>query len=115
MPSRCSDRADGDRSGGHASESVAPRHAARIKALMTERKEIEAEAEEFADWFPLLQVLTSMPGAGVRTASQIFLAAGDFSAFKTAGHLAVYAGIALVTRRSGRAIRGKFSSRAGNK
>lgn len=33
------------------------------------------------------------------------LAAGDFSAFKTAGHLAVYAGIAPVTRQSGTSIR----------
>ncbi|MGO2944165.1 MAG: transposase, partial [Brevibacterium aurantiacum] len=61
------------------------------------------------------QGLTSMPGVGVKTASQILLAAGDFSAFKTAGHLAAYAGIAPVTRRSGTSIRGEFPSRAGNK
>ncbi|SMX95722.1 Transposase IS116/IS110/IS902 family protein [Brevibacterium aurantiacum] len=41
-----------------------------------------------------------MPGVGVKTASQILLAAGDFSEFKTVGHLAAYAGIAPVTRRS---------------
>ena len=64
-----------------ASELVVPRHAARIKALKAERKEIEADAEALADSFPLLQVLTSMPGVGVKTASQILLAAGDFSAF----------------------------------
>lgn len=56
-----------------------------------------------------------MPGVGVKTASQILLTAGDFSAFKTAGHLAAYAGIAPVTRRSGTSIRGEFPSRAGNK
>jgi transposase len=55
--------------GSEASESVVPRHAARIKALKAERKEIEAEAEELADSLPLLQVLTSMPGVGVKTAS----------------------------------------------
>lgn len=32
--------------GSQASESVVPRHAARIKALKAERAEIEAEAEE---------------------------------------------------------------------
>jgi transposase len=101
--------------GSEASESVVPRHAARIKALKAERKEIEAEAEELADSLPLLQVLTSMPGVGVKTASQILLAVGDFSAFKSAGHLAAYAGIAPVTRRSGTSIRGEFPSRAGNK
>lgn len=76
--------------GTAASESVVPRHAMRIKALKAERKEIEAEAELLADSLPLLQVLTSMPGVGVKTASQILLAAGDFSAFRTAEHLAVY-------------------------
>ncbi|GAA3852906.1 IS110 family transposase [Brevibacterium ammoniilyticum] len=101
--------------GSQASESVVPRHAARIKALKAERAEIEAEAEELADSLPLLQVLTSMPGVGVKTASQILLAAGEFSAFKTAAHLAAYAGIAPVTRRSGTSIRGEFPSRAGNK
>ena len=101
--------------GTEASESVVPRHAARVKALKVERREIEAEAEELAVSLPLLQVLTSMPGVGVKTASQILLAAGDFSAFKTAGHLAAYAGIAPVTRRSGTSIRGEFPWRAGNK
>lgn len=66
-----------------------PWHAARVKALTAERHEIEAEAEELADSLPLLQVLTCMPGIGVKTASQILLAAVDFSAFKSAGHLAV--------------------------
>lgn len=101
--------------GSEASEPVVPRHAARIKALKAERTEIEAEAAELADSLPLLQVLTSMPGVGVKTATQILLAAGDFSAFKTAAHLAAYAGIAPVTRRSGTSIRGEFPSRAGNK
>ncbi len=101
--------------GSQASEPVVPRHAARIKALKVERGEIEAEATELADSLPLLQVLTSMPGVGVKTASQILLAAGDFSAFKTVGHLAAYAGIVPVTRRSGTSIRGEFPSRAGNK
>ena len=56
-----------------------------------------------------------MPGVGVKTASQILLAAGDFSAFKTAGHLAAYAGIAPVTRRPGKSTRSEFPSGAGNK
>ena len=98
-----------------ASESVVPRHAMRIKALKAERQEIEAVAEGLADSLPLLQVLTSMPGVGVKTASQILLAAGDFGAFRTPGHLAGYAGIAPVTRRSGTSIRGEFPSRSGNK
>ena len=65
--------------------------------------------------FPLASVLMSMPGIGIKTAAQILLAIGDASAFETPGHLAAYAGIAPVTRRSGTSIRGEFPARSGNK
>ena len=57
----------------------------------------------------------SMPGIGIKTAAQILLAIGDGTAFETAGHLAAYAGIAPVTRRSGTSIRGEHAPRGGNK
>ncbi len=57
----------------------------------------------------------SMPGIGIKTAAQILLNIGDGSAFDTPGHLAAYAGIAPVTRRSGTSIRGEFPARSGNK
>ena len=56
-----------------------------------------------------------MPGVGVRTAARILLDVGDASQFPTAGHLAAYAGLAPVTRRSGTSIRGEFPARSGNK
>lgn len=49
------------------------------------------------------------------TAANILLAVGDCSDFRSAGHLAAYAGIAPVTRRSGTSIRGEFPARSGNK
>jgi len=57
----------------------------------------------------------SMPGVGIRTAARLLLDIGDGSAFPTAGHLAAYAGLAPVTRRSGRSIHGEHPSRGGNK
>ena len=56
-----------------------------------------------------------MPGIGIRTAARILLEVGDGSAFATPGHLAAYAGIAPVTRRSGSSIRGEHPARGGNK
>ena len=56
-----------------------------------------------------------MPDIGVRTAARILLYVGDASQFPTAGHLAAYAGLAEVTRRSGTSIRGEFPARSGNK
>lgn len=56
-----------------------------------------------------------MPGVGIKTAATILLSIGDTSSFPTAGHLAAYAGIAPVTRRSGTSIKGEFPARSGNK
>ena len=66
--------------------------------------------------YPLPMVLTSMPGIAVRTESQILLAiSGDITRFKSHAHLAAYAGIAPVTRRSGSSIRGEHPASGGNK
>jgi transposase len=63
----------------------------------------------------LFSVLTSMPGIGIRTAARILLEVGDGTSFPTAGHLAAYAGLAPVTRRSGTSIRGEHPPKGGNK
>ncbi len=55
-----------------------------------------------------------MPGVGVRTAARL-LTEVTTKAFPTAGHLAAYAGLAPVTRRSGSSIRGEHPSKRGNK
>jgi transposase len=79
------------------------------------RQAIAAEVQGILDAHPLAKVLTSMPGVGVPTAARILLEVGDGSAFPTAGHLAAYAGLAPVTRRSGTSIRGERPPRGGNK
>src|SRR5699024_12085396 len=96
-------------------ELVIPRVAAQIKELKAQRALVAAEVEEMVDAHPLTQVLISMPGVGIKTAATILLTAGDFSSFATPGHLAAYAGIAPVTRRSGTSSRGEFPARSGNK
>jgi transposase len=52
---------------------------------------------------------------GVRTAARILLEVGDGSAFRTSGHLAAYACLAPVTRKSGISSRGERPPRGGNK
>ncbi|BCJ33846.1 hypothetical protein Athai_13490 [Actinocatenispora thailandica] len=56
-----------------------------------------------------------MPGIGVRTCARILIEVGDGAAFATAAHLAAYAGLAPVTRRSGSSIRGEHPPKGGNK
>lgn len=101
--------------GTEAVELVIPRVAAQIKELKHQRTIVAEEVEKLLDDFPLSQVLMSMPRAGIKTAAAILLTIGDASSFKTSGHLAAYAGIAPVTRRSGTSIRGEFPARSGNK
>ena len=101
--------------GSAAAEKVLPRLAQSLAQVLTQRRKIADEVEEILDAHPLAEVLTSMPGIGVRTAARILLEVGDGSAFPTAGHLAAYAGLAPVTRRSGSSIRGEHPPQGGNK
>ncbi|GID93430.1 hypothetical protein Adi01nite_28420 [Amorphoplanes digitatis] len=82
---------------------------------LQQRDQVAGEVEGMLDAHPLAEVLTSFPGVGVRTAARILLEVGDGTAFATPGHLAAYAGLAPVTRRSGTSIRGEHPPRGGNK
>lgn len=101
--------------GTAAADTVLPRLADSLKTVLQQRKHLAAEVEEILDAHPLAEVLTSMPGIGVRTAARILLEVGDASAFKSSAHLAAYAGIAPVTRSSGSSIKGEHPARTGNR
>src|SRR3954451_10852225 len=101
--------------GTAAAEQVLPKLAASLRDSLDQRAAIAVQVEKVLDAHPLACVLTSMPGVGVRTAARILLEVGDASSFPTAGHLAAYAGLAPVTRRSGISIRGEHPPRSGNK
>lgn len=101
--------------GTAAAETVLPKLAATLASILEQRAEIATQVEQVLDAHPLSAVLTSMPGVGVQTAARILLDVGDGSSFPTSGHLAAYAGLAPVTRRSGTSIRGEFPARSGNK
>ncbi|QSB16580.1 IS110 family transposase [Natronosporangium hydrolyticum] len=101
--------------GSHAAETILPRLASSLRDVLKQREQTAAEVEGMLDAHPLAKVLTSMPGIGVRTGARILLEVGDASAFPTPGHLAAYAGLAPVTRRSGSSIRGEHPPKGGNK
>jgi transposase len=84
--------------------------AAQLRDVLRERAALAAELDERLAAHPLAGVLTSMPGVGVRTALKLLTIVGDGSEFPTAGHLAAYAGLAPVTRRSGSSIKGETRS-----
>ena len=100
--------------GTNAAAVVLPKLAEQLVTLRTQRDEVAAKVEELVDDHPLHVVLMSMPGVGIRTAARVLteIVGKDFT---SAAHLASYAGLAPVTRRSGTSIRGEHPSRSGNK
>lgn len=88
--------------------------ATKLAAARDDRDTLRADLEARLADHPLAAVLTSMPGVGIRTALTWLTTVGDGSAFPTAAHLAAYAGLAPVTRRSGSSIRGESRSQRGN-
>ena len=56
-----------------------------------------------------------MPGIGIRTGARILAEIGDAAAFPSSAHLAAYAGLAPVTRRSGSSIKSETPALRGNR
>jgi transposase len=88
--------------------------ATQLRDVLTERAALAKDLEARLADHPLAQVLMSMPGIGIRTALILLVIVGDGSAFTSAAHLASYAGLAPVTRRSGSSIKGETRSQRGN-
>jgi transposase len=87
---------------------------AQLREVRAERDALAADLEARLEAHSLAEVLTSMPGLGFRTALKILTIVGDGRAFPSAGHLAAYAGLSPVTRRSGSSIKGETRSQRGN-
>ena len=100
--------------GTEAAATVVPILAGQLAGLIHQRATVAAQVEALVEAHPLCPVLTSMPGIGVRTAARILTEVVGKD-FRDAGHLASYAGIAPVTRRSGTSIRGEHAAKGGNK
>ncbi|OOL29989.1 transposase [Rhodococcus rhodochrous] len=100
--------------GTQAAATVVPILAEQLAGLTRQRAGLASQVEAAVEAHPLHPVLISMPGVGIRTAARILTEVVGKD-FVDAGHLASYAGIAPVTRRSGTSIRGEHVARGGNK
>ena len=101
--------------GTEAAATVITNLASSLCTTLQQRSTLATEIETLLETHPLSQVLTSMPGTGVRTAARILIEVGDGSAFASAAHLASYAGLSPATRASGTSIKGEQPSKRGNK
>ena len=88
--------------------------ALELSRLAAARERLATEIEAVFVCHPQAPVLLSIPGIGARTGARILTEIGDVTRFPTAGHLAAYAGLAPITKQSGRSINGEHRSRRGN-
>jgi transposase len=88
--------------------------AVELDRVFARRDSLVAEIEEAFLAHPFGELLSSMPGIGPRTGSRILAEIGDGSRFADGDKLASYAGLAPVTRQSGKSINGESKSRRGN-
>jgi transposase len=88
--------------------------AGELDRVFVRRDALATEIEEAFLAHPFGELLSSMPGIGPRTGSRILAEIGDGSRFADGDKLASYAGLAPVTRQSGKSINGESKSRRGN-
>lgn len=78
------------------------------------REKLAGEIEEVFLAHPFGRLLQTLPGIGPRTGARILAEIGDGSRFATGDNLASYAGLAPVTRQSGKSLNAEVKSRRGN-
>lgn len=100
--------------GTRAVTSVLLRLAEQLKVMRRQREDIAGQVTWIVEHHPLYPILASMPGVGVATSARILAEISDRH-FPSAGHLAAFAGIAPVSRRSGTSIRREQRSDRGNR
>lgn len=100
--------------GASSQATVLSMLATSLATILDQRARIEAELTTLLDDHPLYQVLTSMPGIGVRTAA-VILAEVTGRSFPTGAAFSAYAGLTPTTRQSGTSLNSTTASRGGNK
>jgi transposase len=85
-----------------------------LDRVFARRERLAAEIEEAFLAHPFGELLSSMPGIGPRTGSRILAEIGDGTRFADGDKLTSYAGLAPVTRQSGKSINGESKTREGN-
>jgi transposase len=93
---------------------VIPELAEELDRLADQRDRPAQEIEQSFTSHPQAPVLMSIPGTGAKTGARILTEIGDINRFPTPGQLAAYAGLAPLTRQSGRSLNGETRSRRGN-
>jgi len=85
-----------------------------LERIHVRRAKLEKQIEEVFLAHPFGEILVSLAGFGPRTGARTLAEIGDGTRFATGSKLASYAGLAPVTRQSGKTLNGESKSRRGN-
>ncbi|RYE50805.1 MAG: IS110 family transposase [Rhizobiaceae bacterium] len=100
---------------GAAQADVVIKHlAGQLLDVRAARRDLAAHFEQALTEHPAGAILSSLPGVGVRTGVTMLVEITDIGRFRDAGALAVYAGVAPRTHRSGTSIKGEHRQHSGN-
>lgn len=98
-----------------AIESQIKRIAKRIIEINDEEEELSAEIEGLSAQLPEVGILRTIPGVGRVYGATIAAEIGDITRFKDSAHLATYAGLAPVRKKSGSSVNKKKKRKGGNR
>lgn len=101
--------------GQDTASSIVADLAAEVLRLGEALAETDERVSEAFFSLPQARIVTSMPGIGPRLGAELVVEIADISRFPSAGHLAAYAGIAPVSRDSGKSTGNRMRARGGNK
>ena len=101
--------------GQDTASSIVCEFATEVLRLADRLAETDLRVGEASFSLPQAEIITSMPGFGPRLGAELLVEIGDVSRFPSAGHLAAYAGIAPVSRDSGKSTGNRMRARGGNK
>lgn len=101
--------------GQDTASAIVSELAAEVLRLTDQLAETDERVSEAFFSLPQAEIITSMPGFGPRLGAELLVEIGEVSRFPTAGHLAAYAGIAPVSRDSGKSTGNRMRARGGNK
>lgn len=101
--------------GQDTASSIVSELASEVLRLCDRVAETDERVGETFFSLPQAEIITSMPGFGPLLGAELLVEIGDVSRFPSAGHLAAYAGIAPVSRDSGKSTGNRVRARGGNK
>ena len=98
-----------------AAAAIVSELAGEVLRLSERLESLDGELSRAFFSHPQAEIILSLPGFGVRLGAELLVELGELGRFADAAHLAAYAGLAPVSRDSGKYVGHRHRARGGNK